>query len=229
MSNGLRARSDSSVELVNFMGGDDSVAMSAWISFGNDREDRLNDRERVKGLINFLMREKHMTPFESSVFTFRVEAPLFVVREIQRHRTLQLNEYSGRYSKMLPEFYTPERKRPIVQAGRAGDYHFTPGDDRQYSMVDAVHKEVYDLSWKRYEELLQAGVAKEVARMHLPLAMYSSLYITVSARNLAHFLNLRMDEQALYEIRDVAGHMDAIFKEKMPFTHEAWEANNGKS
>lgn len=222
----MQTRSDSSVELINFMGGDDSVAMSAWISFGNDKEERLNDQKRVKGLISFLYRNGHLTPFESSVFTFRIEAPLFVIREVQRHRTLQLNEYSGRYSKMLPEFYTPERKRPIVQAGKAGDYHFTPGEDDQYAMVDSVHTEVYDLAWRRYEEMLDAGVAKEVARMHLPLAMYSRMYITVSARNLMHFLGLRLDQQALYEIRDLASGMDAILKEKMPHTYEAWKECN---
>lgn len=222
----MQTRSDSSVELINFMGGDDSVAMSAWISFGNDKEERLEDQKRVKGLVNFLLRERHMTPFESSVFTFRIEAPIFVVRELMRHRSQSMNEWSGRYSKMLPEFYTPERERPIVQAGKAGDYHFTPGEDRQYAMVNAVHKEVYDLSWKRYEELLDAGVAKEVARMHLPLAMYSQLYLTINARNLMHLLQLRSDHQALYEIRSVAHGMDAILKEKMPYTYEAWKEHN---
>ena len=227
MDRKVKLRSGSDVELVDFMGGDDSVAMSAWISFNNDNEERLQDRNKVNGLINFLYRNGHHTPFESSVFTFRVETPMFVVREVQRHRSQSMNEWSGRYSKMLPNFYTPSSERPIVQHGKAGDYSFIEGSPEQYAMVDTAHVEMYTRAWNLYEEMLDAGIAKEVARMHLPLATYSQLYITVNARNLMHFLNLRTHEQALYEIREVANQMETHLRDRMPYTYAAWKEHHG--
>lgn len=205
------------------MGGDNSVAMSAWVSFGNDREERLADRKRVEGLINFLYKNKHMTPFESSVFNFRISTPLFVARELFRHRSASYNEWSGRYSEMLPEFYLPAPDRPLVQAGKPGDYYFTAGSEEQYRLVVSWQLGSFQHSWDSYQALLGAGVAKEVARNVLPLATYTYFYVTMNARNLMHFLTLRNDKHALHEIRDVAAKIEAEFAKAMPLTYAAFD------
>ena len=111
-------RNDHEVSLEDFMGADDRACLSAWVSFGSDDHEKLQNRNRVGGLINFLYSNQHMTPFESTVFTFRIKTPIFVTREFMRHRSASYNEWSGRYSEMLPEFYLPEVTRPLVQAGR---------------------------------------------------------------------------------------------------------------
>lgn len=198
--------------------------MSAWVSFGNDDEERLEDRAKVKGLINFLYRNQHMTPFESSVFTFRIKTPIFVARELFRHRSASYNEWSGRYSQMVPEFYVPNANRPLVQQGKPGDYYFVAGNADQHALILKNQEVAYRAAWSSYETLLEAGVAKEVARNTLPLATYTYFYVTMNARNLMHFLTLRNDSHALYEIREVAKQMESILKDKMPLTYDAYRA-----
>lgn len=210
------------VDLIDFMGGDDQTAMSAWVSFGNDNEERLQDRDKVRGLINFLYRNQHMTPFESSIFTFRAEMPIFVARELMRHRAASYNEWSGRYSKMIPTFYMPRESRPLVQQGKPGAYAFVPGDYHQRKTVEGAIRRSSQRTWDEYERMLSEGIAKEVARMVLPVNVYTQMYVTMNARNLMHFLTLRTDPTALQEIQDLARLMEVHFKEKMPFTYDAW-------
>lgn len=219
----IRFLSKSDVSLEDFMGGDDRVCLSAWVSFGNDDEQRLVDRKAVKGLINFLYRNQHMTPFESSVFTFRIKTPIFVAREIFRHRSSSFNEWSGRYSKLLPEFYLPSNDRPLVQTGKPGDYSFVSGTTDQHATVLQKQRQAYQTAWDAYESLLDIGVAKEVARNTLPVGVFTYFYMTLNARNLMHFLNLRLDSHALFEIRDVAQQMEKKLEEKMPLTYAAFK------
>lgn len=218
--------SESTVELIEFMGGDDRVAMSAWVSFGGDSEEKLKDRGRVKGLISFLYKNGHHTPFESSIFTFRIRTPIFVAREYMRHRSQSINEWSLRYSGLVPEFYTPSAERPLTQEGKPGQYYFTEGTPDQHSLVQKQQRAVYQSSWESYQTLVNAGVAKEVARNTLPVGTYTYFYSTMNARNLMHFLNLRSDKTALYEIREVSGKMEKHLEDKMPYTYAAWKANN---
>jgi len=218
----VKFRSDCEVSLEDFMGGDDRVCLSAWVSFGNDDTDRLADRKAVERLIKFLHKNKHMTPFESTQFTFRIKTPIFVARELFRHRSASYNEWSGRYSQMLPEFYLPDADRPLVQEGKPGDYYFVAGTEQQYADVSEKQAAVFQQAWNAYETLLESGVAKEVARNVLPLATYTYFYVTMNARNLMHFLELRNDSHALYEIRAVARKMEEIFAAKMPLTYAAY-------
>lgn len=215
--------STNTVSLEDFMGGDDRVCMSAWVSFGTDDADKLQDRKKVGGLINFLYRERHMTPFESSTFTFRIKTPLFVAREYHRHRSQSINEWSGRYSEMLPEFYLPNPHRPLIQQGKPGDYHFVPGSDEQYAVAIKSFEKSHKIAWEEYQHMLAAGIAKEVARDVLPLSTYTYFYSTMNARNLMHFLSLRNDSHALHEIRDVAMQMEELFAAKMPLTYAAYK------
>lgn len=221
----IKFRSDNTVQFVDMMGDDARVARAAWVSYGRDKREA--EPGRVEGLINFLMREKHMTPFEQVTFTFRIETPIFVAREFFRHRSASYNEMSGRYTVMPYDFYLPNSDRPLVQTGKAGDYTFTEGNYQQYALVDGVFRRVIGEAVNAYECMLSAGVAKEVARDILPLGTYTHFYVSMNARNLMHFLNLRTESQALYEIREVAGQMEAIFEQELPLTAKAWK--NGRS
>lgn len=222
----IQLRSGSDVSLEDFMGGDDRACMSAWVSFGNDHEDRLSDRGRVEKLVKFLYSNQHMTPFESTIFTFRIKTPIFVAREYHRHRSQSINEWSGRYSEMVPEFYLPDRDRPLVQQGKPGKYYFVSGSDEQYDEVASSQADVFQHTWNSYQHLLGVGVAKEVARNVLPLATYTYFYSTMNARNLMHFLNLRSDPTALHEIREVASKMESFLEEKMPLTYNTFKENS---
>lgn len=192
-----------------------SVVNAARVSFGIQTE-QLSERD--KGLIGFLMREKHGTPFEHNFFRFHIKAPIFVVREWFRHRIgWSYNEYSGRYSQMTTEAYIPNAEQMRTQVGKPGAYTFEPMEDYQPSMEQI--KTSYNRSFYAYEKLLEAGVAKEVARMVLPVATYSEFYATTNARALMNFINLRGDETAQWEIRQYADGLEQFFQAAMPVTY----------
>lgn len=223
----MKKLSNSTVELVTWAGDDKSIARNAKVSFGKDTDPRLEDDAHVAGLINFLIREKHMSPFDHGVATFLVETPIFVAREFMRHRTGQYNEISGRYTKSDLQMYVPNISRPLVQVGKAGDYKFGPGTADQHELADSLVESAYLSAIESYERMLEAGIAKEVARVVLPVGMYTRFYATFNIRNLMHFLNLRTADNALYEIREVAKSMEAEFEKNMPLTYKAWKEHHG--
>ena len=226
-------RSDVDVELVEYTASDLRVAKAAWVSTKGDRAEDETNEDRVGGLINFLMRDRHGSPFEHNSFTFYIRCPIFVIREFHRHRVgWSYNEESGRYSKLKPEFYIPGRDRNLVQTGKPGHYLFSPGDDEQYDITTTALKSSVNLAWYNYEGMLESGIAKEVARMALPLNIYSSFYATCNARSLMHFLSLRTEnEDATFkshpqkEIQMVADKMEELFETSMPLTYKAWTEN----
>lgn len=224
---GIKFRSDMTVELIDSMGGDGSVVRSARVSSGSVGDDASRD----VGLINYLMRDRHGSPFEHAVFTFRIEAPIFVFREFQRHRMASYNEESGRYKELEPVFYVPDENRKLIQIGKPGAYTFEDGDSYQKKLVQSFLKQNATEDYLTYVDLLGAGVAREVARMVLPLNIYSSMYVTMNARALMNFLSLRSLEQGTYpsfpqeEIAMVARDMELIFSEKMPHTHASFQKN----
>ena len=165
-----------------------------------------------------------MSPFEHGQFTFVIDAPIFVAREFMRHRTFSYNEVSGRYSELKPVFYLPGEARPLVQEGKVGNYEFSNGDDDQYIQTQLAHHTAASNAWTIYERLIEKGIAREVARNVLPVSLYTRFYATVNPRNLMAFLDLRLDPQALYEIREVASKMQRIFASTMPYTHSAWKS-----
>jgi thymidylate synthase (FAD) len=173
------------------------------------------------GLIRYLMNNQHMSPFEHGMFTFLVEAPIFVTRELLRHRTSSFNEESGRYRELAERFYYPSN-RPLRQVGKVGNYEFVDATELQ-PVVDRELSNGYTAAWKAYNNLLAAGVAREVARMVLPIGLYSSIYITLNPRNLMHMLELRTAPNAQWEIRQIADSMEKYFKEAMPLTYDAWK------
>lgn len=211
-------RSGMGVTLVDSMGDDTSVVRAARVSTVGANEGQGGDR-----LIAFLMREKHMSPFEHATFTFLVEAPIFTVNQMVRHRIASFNIESGRYKELEPVFYVPDIERPVVQVGKTGAYEFEQDDDAG-TFVRTSLRVMSNGAWQVYEQLLAEGVAKEVARMVLPLNIYSSLYVTMNARGLMNFLSLRNEHHAQFEIRQVAKQMEDIFAEHMPLTHAAFRA-----
>ena len=223
----IKTRSDMTVELIDSMGGDHSVVRSARVSSGSVSNDSSSD----VGLINYLMRDRHGSPFEHAVFTFRIEAPIFVFREFQRHRMASYNEESGRYKQLEPVFYVPDETRKLIQVGKPGAYTFEEGNDEQKNSVKFFTEEFSDRAYWAYQTMLDNGVAREVARMVLPLNIYSSMYVTMNARSLMNFLSLRSEEQGTYpsfpqwEIAEVARQMEDIFSEKMPVTYASFIKN----
>lgn len=202
---------------------DIDVARAAWVSnYGADAREK--DAGKVKGLINYLYRNKHMSPFEHGQMTFFIEVPIFVAREWMRHRTWSYNEWSGRYAELEPHFYVPSEARPLVQHGKVGEYTFVEGTADQHDYMTTATQQAYENAWGAYQNMLSAGIAKEVARNVLPVGIYTKFYATVNPRNLMAFLSLRTDPTALEEIRVAAEAVELIFKDLMPLTHAAYSS-----
>ncbi len=225
-------RSDMTVELVKQAASDADVIWAARVSTKGEQSlaDVHADPDRSAGLINYLMRDRHGTPFEHSSMTFYVSAPIFVFREFMRHRTFSYNEESGRYRKLEPVFYVPGPDRKLVQSGKPGAYEFTAGTAEQHALTTDTVQAACRQAYAAYLEMLKAGVAREVARTVLPVGLYSSMYATCNARALMNFLSLRVKHpDAAFpsfpqrEIEMVAEQMEALWAELMPLTHAAFE------
>ena len=232
MSEQIQFRDDVSVELVKSSASDADVIWAARVSTAGDKslEDVGADAAKSEGLINYLARERHGSPFEHTSMTFFVSAPIFVFREFMRHRIASYNEESGRYRELRPVFYVPSKDRKLVQVGKPGSYSFVEGTPEQHQMtVDAI-KETCTLAYENYQKLLTAGVAREVARAVLPVTLYSSMYVTMNARALMNFLSLRTAREGSHfpsypqrEIEMVAEKMEAEFAKLMPITYGAFQ------
>ena len=189
-----------------------------------------SDPARSAGLINYLARERHGSPFEHTSMTFFVSAPIFVFREFMRHRIASYNEESGRYRELSPVFYVPNKDRKLVQTGKTGHYVFVDGTNEQFEISVAAMKETYTVAYANYKKMLDAGIAREIARAVLPVALYSSMYVTMNARALMNFLSLRTSREGSHfpsypqrEIEMVAEKMEEHFARLMPLTYAAFE------
>ncbi len=166
-------RSDVAVELVRSSASDADVLFAARVSTQGEQtlesaQDAGLDASRSAGLINYLMRDRHGSPFEHNSMTFYVQAPIFVFREFMRHRIASYNEESGRYRELSPTFYVPAEDRNLVQVGKAGAYDFLPGTSEQHALVTAEVRAVCEAAYASYQRMLDAGIAREVARIVLP-------------------------------------------------------------
>jgi len=207
------------VRLVDSMGGDDAIVQSARVSYGKGTSKVSQDR----GLIRYLMRHRHTTPFEMVEFKFHCKMPIFVARQWVRHRTANINEYSLRYSEARDEFYFPdpnniEFQSSVNKQGRMGEV-----DEQLKKKVQAYFKEISDRSFEIYCELNEAGVARELARAILPVNLYTEWYWKNDLHNLLHFIGLRSDGHAQYEIRVFSDAMASFVKEVAPFAWEAYQ------
>lgn len=182
-------RSDVTVELADSMGGDKRICDVARVlepqAWGTD----LYPADR--GLMNMLMRDRHGTPWEHVVLTFYIAAPIMVAREAHRHRIASINEESGRYKQLEGVFYVPGDDRPLRQTGKPGAYTFAPGTYEQQRMTQGEIRRVSKESYSAYQRLLDAGVAREIARSVLPVNVFTSWVLTINLRSLMNFLSLR--------------------------------------
>jgi thymidylate synthase (FAD) len=188
------------------------------------------DPGKSAGLINYLARERHGSPFEHTSMTFFVSAPIFVFREFMRHRIASYNEESGRYRELNPVFYVPDEDRKLIQIGKTGAYTFVDGTPEQFKVSVEAMKKAYVVAYEQYKIMLDQGIAREVARVVLPVGLYSSMYVTMNARALMNFLSLRTSREGSHfpsypqrEIEMVAEKMEAEFARLMPLTYGAFE------
>jgi thymidylate synthase (FAD) len=211
------------VRLDDAMADDLSVVNGARVSFARHKTE-MDDSDA--GLIRFLMRERHGTPFEHNSFRFHIRAPIFVAREWFRHRVGSFNEFSMRYAKATDDFYVPEPEDVRSQVGKPGAYSFEPVEPGIAETTREEMRAVYEAAFSAYERLVELGVARELARSVLPVGAYTEFYWTVNARALMNFLSLRNSETAQREIRRYAEAAERFLAEKMPVTHAAFVAND---
>ncbi|HEY8491365.1 MAG TPA: FAD-dependent thymidylate synthase [Dehalococcoidia bacterium] len=208
------------VRLVDYLGGDQRIVQSARVSYGAGTKTFRQD----KGLINYLMRNEHTSPFEQVILTFHCKMPIFVARQWVRHRTARLNEISGRYSVMRDEFYVPDEETVRYQSKRnrqgRSDEEVPPELRRK---VIEILVRGQEQAYRDYEALLADDIARELARVNLPLSLYTEWYWQIDLHNLLHFLRLRMDPHAQAEIRAYADVMAAITQRVAPLAWEAFE------
>lgn len=220
------------VELIRAAADDHDVIRAAQVSVKGENNPAEMEPARRRGLIGYLARNRHGSPFEHTSFTWFVKAPIFAVREMQRHRIASFNETSGRYRALEPEFYVPADDRPLVNAGSGAHPKLVAGDYDQLGAMVISTRSAYASAWEAYEEMRSAGIANEVARQVLPVGIMTSLYVTMNARALTNFLSLRTDDEAAeipskpqLEIEMIAREFEKDFAAAMPLTHEAWHEN----
>jgi thymidylate synthase (FAD) len=227
-----RSEVSATLDVDNLAGSDAKICKAARVSTLGSAAAESGE---ASGLINYLMKHRHGSPFEHGSLSFLIEAPIFVAREFMRHRAgWSYNETSGRYKELEPVFYVPGRHRPLVQEGKAGEYTFVEGTHEQYGITRWEHEQVYRTAWSAYQRMLKAGVAREVARNVLPVGTFTSFYATCNPRSLMHFLSLRTKVERstfksfpLEEIERVALDMEGAFADQFPLTYQSF-ADNGR-
>ena len=219
------------VRVIDYMGDDSSVVQSARVSYGKGTKKISNDR----GLIKYLMRHSHSTPFEMCEIKFHIKLPIFIARQWIRHRTANVNEYSARYSILDKEFYIPSAENLAAQSQINNQGRGDALTDDEASNVIQILKNDAEQTYANYETLLnenssggvldegKSGIARELARMNLTLNTYTQWYWKIDLNNLLHFLALRADDHAQYEIRVYADVMLDLVKKWVPLTYEAFE------
>lgn len=222
--------SDVEVELIDNMGDEGSIVRAARVSTLGSKAEATES----KGLLAYLYNNKHASPFEHCTMTFRIEAPIFVTRELLRHRISSFNEESGRYRALEGRFYKPKPGRPLTQVGKVGAYDFEMGSTFQTEVMDYAFHRSYRVAWEEYQNMLDSDIAREVARMVLPVGLFSTIYYTANLRSILNFLSLRVDwgEEAVnrskpqHEIQLVALKVAAEVASKYPTVWELFR-NNG--
>lgn len=232
MTTPFRTDNNIKVEYDSHMGSDADIVRAARVSTVGV-ELAQEGKSAAPGLINYLMKNRHGSPFEHTAMKFRVEAPIFVFREWMRHRIgFSYNEESGRYKELEPHFYLPGVDRKLKQDGKPGHYTYIAGNEEHYYSTTEIMKQSYYNSYNDYTNLLEEGVAREVARMVLPVGIFSSMYVTANARSIMAFLSLRTEDDSatfpshpMREIAICAEHIEDLFAQYFPITHDCFVKN----
>ena len=207
------------VGLVDTMGDDDAVVQAARVSYGSGTKTVNTDRN----LIRYLLRHRHSTPFEMCEVKFHIKLPIFVMRQLIRHRTASVNEYSGRYSVMSDNFYVPEqkdiKKQSTTNAQGRGEEFSKEAKERTQQWMEKIHNQAHDT----YESFLKEDMARETARAVLPVSNYTEAYWKCNMKNFLHMVGLRADPHAQWEIQEYANAMYKLVKPKFPVICEAYE------
>lgn len=233
MTTTIQTQSEPIIELRNYMGTDDDLLRAMLVSTGKDDLVTHMTDDAKQGRLNFLMKNRHGTPFEHASMTFYAEAPLAVFYEWHRHRIgVSYNEESGRYRQLRAQFYAPTANRPMVQSGKPGEYKMDPIGYAEYMEGMEILLEGYQIAYEKYEKLIDLGWAKEIARMVLPVGIIKAQYVTFNPRSLMAFLSLRTDEpesmfpsKPMYEIDQVARKMEKVFSQLFPITYYCFNQN----
>lgn len=222
-------RPDPDVDLIQQVGTDADIVRAARVTIAAAPT---GSNGNVAGLVGHMMRNRHGSVFEHNLFTFRVYTPIFVAREFMRHRMFSFNEQSGRYAELEPVFWTPGPERKLRQEGKPSAYKLTDGTTAQFYSASRSIRQVCADAYDTYHDMLNAGIAREVARTVLPVGTFTTFWATCNARSLMHFLSLRIDDAGnsvethpQYEIQQVARLMEDIFAERLPVTYDAWNSN----
>jgi len=229
---GVILTSDITATLLNHAGSDLTIAQAAWVSLGNVEQ---RDENRVAGLLNYLMKHRHGSPFEQGWLQFRLHIPIFVARELVRHRIgVSINEMSGRYTELEPIFWVPRPERGLVNTGTSARPAMEQGETPEYHhhLVGVCQGVSYRHAWDSYKTMIGEGIANEVARTVLPVAIYTRMHVTFNPRSLMHFLSLRVNDTrntfATYpmaEIEELALQMEDAFFRHWPLVAEAFVKN----
>lgn len=204
------------IRYVEHFGTDQRIVEAARISYGSPSK----GEEADKKLLEYLFKNRHTSPFEQCNITFNIKMPIFIMRQFVRHRTFRLNEWSGRYSEMKDDFYLPDKWRKQDTKNKQGSIETKELDQTHLSIIA---QSTYNYCFQTYNALLKVGVAKEQARVVLPLALYTEIYVNCDLHNLIHFFNLRTDPHAQKEMRDVAYAMLTITEKLFPWTIELYD------
>jgi thymidylate synthase, flavin-dependent len=210
------------VRYIDHMGDDTRIVEAARVSYGAGSK----GEEADKKLLKYLFTHRHTSPFEQGIVAFNIKMPVFVMRQLVRHRTFRLNEFSGRYSEMPDQFYVPEVWRIQNTKNKQGSLPPRVMDSHEMAewqeLCTKVLEDSYADAYDAYNSLLKYGVAKEMARFVLPVGIYTEIYMNVDLHNLMHFFNLRTDSHAQKEIRDVAWAMVQITENLFPWSIDLW-------
>lgn len=209
------------VRYIDHLGSDLRIVETARISYKSPSK----GEEADKKLLMYLFKNRHTSPFESSSITFNIKMPIFCMRQFVRHRTMRLNEWSGRYSELEDSFYVPIKWRKQDTVNKQGSIEVDENCDvfKLWNNANTdIAKKNFQQSYADYQQLLKNGVAKEMARIVLPVSLFTEIYVNVDVHNLIHFLNLRLDPHAQWEMREIAKGMELVFKELFPWSYEAF-------
>lgn len=234
MKTEVKFRSDVTVQNIDYMGGDEAVIQAMLVSTDDALlAEEMLQQKTTYGRINFLMKNRHGTPFEHAALKFFVEAPLVVFREWHRHRIgWSYNERSGRYSQLDPVYYIPAEDRPFIQIGKPGAYSFIPGDPEIHAWLVQDMKEEAKANYAHYEARLEKGIAKEMARFSLGVNIYSAMFATCNPRSLMAFLSLRTKEEdskfpsyPMWEIELCARAAEESLAKLFPMVYQSFNEN----